>query len=775
MTTPDRTVSALLGVALVVAAGVIAPWWARPGYRIASIVLLLVAAGAILHALRTRAPKAAGSRADATPIAAPTAPEDDLLDQLETLRTAQGELLRAKQATEAAMLAKDEFLATVSHEIRTPLNGVLPLLELVLSTPLEAEQRDHLDTAYRSAQEMLRIVDDILDYSKLDVGKLELESISLNLREVVDAVAQLMRRNAEAKGLRLDVVIEPNVRLAVRGDPVRLRQVLTNLVSNAIKFTERGSVGIRVSRHGETPSHHEILFAVRDTGIGVAPDAAAKLFQPFSQGDASITRAFGGTGLGLVICKRLVDLMGGSIGVRSEADGGSLFWFCVPLAKVVGDLPAQADLHGARALLVGSEDRFGHRLREVLSTFGLRTTAAMNMADALTKLRSSSSGTFMRSHFTLLALDMASLPANAGAFVRNLLKDTALAQMRVVLFGDAADKPGEFAGVPRIRMLPRAFGEPQLRAALDHLFADDATEVPAPNDAAVTQPESPPRLLGRVLLVEDNAVNLKVAQRMLALHGIDAEVAAHGGEALERMRSTRYDLVLMDCQMPVMDGYAAAQTRRSIEHEQGLPATPIIAMTANAMPGDRARCLASGMDDYLSKPLSRRNVEQMLTRWLTPAADDAGHMPASNDVNAPATMPAHVVATLGPHDVDAHADRNSANSVVLDADTVRELRELMGTDFALLVRIYLDETPPRIAALGQAAARDDRASLITHAHMLKSSSANLGAVALTELARGLEESLRGARPIPAQETVDLIASEYRRVAECLRALIDEAG
>jgi signal transduction histidine kinase/CheY-like chemotaxis protein len=586
------------------------------------------------------------------PRAAETAARDaqitDMRRELDRLREAEAQLTRAKQEAEAATMAKGEFLATMSHEIRTPLNGIIPLLDILLSTRLADDQREYLNTAYSSARQLLSIVDDILDYSKIEANKLELEQVGLNIKEIVDSVTRLLAKNAESKNLKFSATIDPNVRLAMRGDPVRLRQVLTNLVSNAIKFTERGSVAIEVKKRSDTRTHSELLFTVRDTGVGMTAEQQARLFQPFTQADASTTRIHGGTGLGLVICKRIVDLMGGQIGVKSEAGRGSAFWFTVPLLKAVGDMvPARTDLHGARAMLMTTDQALLRRVSGHLSAWGVSFVQAGMPADALTKLRAAAGSDSWAYDF--LVLDWGVMKASALSLSRNVLRDSALGQLRIVAISGDDEVPGEFRGVSRFVVLGRQFGDVDLRGAMQRLLAADGEQAPAsvdsllpglldplpvaPAPAASTGAGSsgqavrpaPPRPVaggdaavgGHVLLVEDNAVNRQVAQRLLSLVGVSFDIAENGRQAVERLTEGRYDAVLMDCQMPIMDGYTATRTIRKLEadgHRQGH--VPIIAMTANAMVGDREKCLASGMDDYMSKPLNRALLEQTLRKWI---------------------------------------------------------------------------------------------------------------------------------------------------------------
>ncbi|KFN42408.1 hybrid sensor histidine kinase/response regulator [Arenimonas oryziterrae] len=797
-----------------------------------------------------------------------------LQQELEIHRQLERELTEAKQAAESAMMAKGEFLATMSHEIRTPLNGIIPMLDLLMASRLPPDQHDILRTAYTSARQMLRIVDDILDYSKLEANKLQLESTSFNLRELIDSVIRLMEKPAEAKGLRLSLQIDAAVRLPVRGDPVRLRQILTNLISNAVKFTERGAVSLQITRKGETRTQHELRFEVRDTGIGIARQNAQNLFRAFSQADASTTRLYGGTGLGLVICKRIVDLMGGTMGVDSEPGRGSIFWFEIPLLKASGDIQNQrADLNGARILLLSNDAAVRQRLQKAMPDWGAQLTESEATQDALTQLRTA----ITRGNnwaFDLLIVDLQSVRATAIALHRNLRRTPELEDLRVIYLQGSEPAAPELAAGGHALMLPRAIGNVEFRTAVNNfLSAPVVIHHPEPEPAPAPPPEPAPRepsdpapapkLRGRVLLVEDNPVNQMVAQRLIGMLGLSCETADNGEKALERMNAGHLDLVLMDCQMPVKDGYSAAREWRQHEAAHKLPRLPIIAMTANAMAGDRQKCLDSGMDDYLSKPVDRRLLESSLARWLlkSPAAlvapaksaapvapvaaapgpvatpAPAAAAPATARVApAPAAPPAPVVArpVAAPQPLPAAPEATPPAPVrrplpspplpepatamppiqpfparatppgqapaparvatpmpaaapppaaeapappppVLAMEVLDELKTIMGQEYLGLVKLFLEDAPNHIQQLETAAATNDIAGLVAPAHTLKSSSANLGALALSAAAKRIELGARtGALP-RATVAVLMLETEFQRARTALQALFKPPG
>jgi signal transduction histidine kinase/CheY-like chemotaxis protein/HPt (histidine-containing phosphotransfer) domain-containing protein len=766
-------------LAIVAAVGLVAPFVLPP------MLALLIAPPLVLAALGGwigwRAYAAVATQPAPPPpppapvrIAAPqpSATQVAMQAELEKLRSVQGELMRAKQDAEAAMMAKSEFLATMSHEIRTPLNGIIPLLDIVLSTKLTPDQQDYLQTAYKSSRELLRIVDDILDYSKMDANKLELETTGLNLRELLDAVHRLLVKNAEAKGLTFNFTIDPAVRIAVRGDPTRLRQVLTNLVSNAIKFTERGTVTIHLSKQKETRTHYEYLFAVKDTGIGIAPDAVTRLFQAFTQADTSTTRFHGGTGLGLAICQRIIELMQGKIGVRSEVGKGSMFWFSVPMLKALGDTTAaRRDLHGARALVMANDAATMRRLSSYFGSWGAAFQQSAAAPDALSKLRSAASmGESWAYDF--LILDTTAIPPPAAlTLLRNISREPLLERVRCVFLLGDEPAPPDLAADPRALTMPRQASEGELRNALLKLLGVDEHAVaianPLPEAPPPVQVEAPPEatrpIAGHVLLVEDNPVNRQVAQRLLMLMGLSYGGAFNGKEALEQLEKDSYDVVLMDCQMPIMDGYTAVRILRQNEETSGKH-LPVIAMTANAMAGDREKCLRAGMDDYMSKPLNRALMEQTLRKWL-PADAKSRNVPAPVK---PAALPIAAPAPPKPFAPPASAP----SGAVLDTDVIRDLLDVMGDEFTDLVRVYLEDTPKSVAALEQAAARGDIEGLIAPSHSLKSTSANLGALSLSELAKRLEHGARGGTlGAEAPVIVAEIRRTFVRVQQELNALL----
>ena len=647
-------------------------------------------------------------------------------------RTLEAELAEILDLAEAASRAKNEFLATMSHEIRTPMNGILPILEMLRESRLDPEQLKMVDTAQSSSRHLLRIINDILDFAKVESGKLELESIEIDIHDLVNAVTELMSGSARNHNLKVSASVAENVPKVVRGDPVRLRQILINLVSNAIKFTEEGGIRIEVSRGQTSQKEVELLFAVADTGVGMSEETADRLFQSFTQADASTTRKHGGTGLGLVSCKRLVELMGGKIGVRSAPGPGSTVWFLIPLRKSVMEVPsARRDLNGVRILTLIGDEELAARVSGYLHNWGVVETAAGDAADALAKLRSTSmlgeswgpqlaliDGAGMEQRLPNLLAEIRNIEPLKNMRIVVLLTSDALAYKLKRDFGVLILAAG-LRSEPLRRLLyrlfdveSRHFGNTALRP--EEIYDDLNVSAPDMALEQSTQFVSGPELSGQVLLVEDNPVNLGVVQNALSKLGLRCETAADGSEALAQCQRQRFDLILMDCQMPVMDGYEATRQIRQLDEAQGRPPTTIVAMTANAMAGDREKCIAAGMDDYLAKPVGLGQLRKCVANWLG-ASGGGGARPPSDQAAA------------------------AVEGEVIDEEVLRELQEIMDEDYLDLLRTYLRHAPELIGQIRTAIEGGDAAAMVLPVHSLKSSSANVGAMRLSELAREAEQ------------------------------------
>ncbi len=688
----------------------------------------------------------------------------------QALRERERELRAAKEAAEAASKAKSQFLANMSHEIRTPMNGVLGMAELLLHSRLEGRQRQIAETIHRSGRALLGIINDILDFSKIEAGKMELERVDFDLRRLTEDVIELMGERATHKGLELTCRVADDLAPTMFGDPLRLRQVLTNLVSNAIKFTERGEVAVEVLaangtsanesgaatvERGTEGSMQTVMVRVRDTGIGLNPESLARLFAAFTQADGSTTRKFGGTGLGLAISKQLVEMMGGTIHAERNAELGSTFWFTVQLGAKWNAVERDAvhpSLHGLRALIVEDNKTNREILQHQLGKAGLRIEAAPNAERAVPLLRAA----VRRGEPYQIIVSDQKMPGMDGLGFAELVKNDESLRGTPVILLTSLDTP-EIPAAVRAGTLAAHLSKPARQGELVRLIERVLGVDAQPGADSAERGERTAKQLGaRVLLAEDNEVNRDIAMMMLESLGCTAAWAADGAAAVKLAGEANFDLILMDCQMPVMDGFAASGQIRAREARSPAGAgtrIPIIALTANAMQGDRERCLEAGMDDYLAKPYSQPELAAVLERWLR-----RGVVPRQPVI----------IAKPVAHESQAESDAEGPAFDPSALAAIRRLQQPGGPNVvARVVATYTNETPRLLARLGDAINEGEIEETRRLSHSLKSSSATVGALRLSRLCKEMEMRARNQSLDGLDAMHRAAQAEYQSVAGVL--------
>ena len=675
------------------------------------------------------------------------------LDISET-KQQQKDLEIARDKAEVASRAKSDFLATMSHEIRTPMNGVLGMAQLLSDTELNKQQRDYINTIKLSGQNLLTIINDILDFSKIEAQKMELEPVTFNLRNTSFEVARLLTSKANEKGLELLFNIAPSCPQYVIGDPGRLRQVLLNILGNAIKFTEQGHILLDIRCNNKSGQDASIVFKVSDTGIGISNEQQQQLFKPFTQADSSTTRKFGGTGLGLSICRQLVQLMGGEIQIESSVDQGSEFSFeiTLPLSDEPDVLPSQT-LDGLTLLIVDDNQTNLTILDEQFKSVGVQTICLESGEQALKKLKQRS---LNKEKTDAVILDYCMPEMDGEELGKIILNNDQLNEIPLILLTSAGQR-GDlkrfeelgFAGYLTKPVMDKTLigmigtvtdkRYKKHKILTSHSFIDAST---SDDDNEFTTPQI---TNARILLAEDDLVNQQVALGILKKLSITPDVAVNGLQVLELAKTNNYDLILMDCLMPEMDGYEATLALRNTSSTENIP---IIALTANAQQSDRERCIEAGMDDFISKPFEFEELIKTLNRWLPETA-------YSEEVETELQA------------VSRTATDNENKLPVMNLDIYIKLRNTIPDTFDAIVKVFLDETAVKLGQIAQYIDDENFEESTRLSHSLKSSSATLGAIALSHISSLIESSCKQED----KQASSSLATELKQTFEQTKAAI----